>query len=645
MTALAGLCRFDGQPDAAECCTRMLEAQKVYGPHQSAQWSNGSVALGRCLMRVLPEDIYDREPLIGGDGRYVLVADVRLDNRDELIEVLRIPTLQARVLCDGAILLAAIERWQDSCFEHLLGDYAFAAWDGAERRLLLARDPLGQRPLHYHRGDKFFAFASMPKGLHALREVPYAPDEERVSEFLALLPDTGSQSFFVGIERVEPGQVVTVTASCISKRRHWQPGRKRITLPQPEDYSEMLRDLLDKAVSCRLRGVGDVGASLSGGYDSGAVVTTAARLLAPSGRRVIAFTCVPREGYDGPVPHNRIIDERDYAAATAALYPNIEHVVVRNEGSSPLADLDRMFFLCDQPVRGLCSTGWARSFRNAVRKRKLGVFLTGNAGNLSLSYDGMELLPELFRSGRWVRLWSEASALVALRRLRWRSILAYTFGPWCPPALWWWLYRIGRINAMQWRDYVAIHPHRLDELNLPARAKARNHDLSYRPWKDGLALRHQALRLNDPGNSNKAALAALQIDYRDPTADVRLLEFCFSVPTEQYLRDGIPRALARRALADRLPKQVLEETRSGLQIADWHEDLRIARNEIEDELDRLDACPAASAALDLPRLRRLTENWPNYGWERSKVLVHYRYALLRAIGVGHFLRRATGSNR
>ena len=148
-----------------------------------------------------------------------------------------------------------------------------------------------------------------------------------------------------------------------------------------------------------------------------------------------------------------------------------------------------------------------------------------------------------------------------------------------------------------------------------------------------------------PAITNKGGLGGLQVDYRDPTADVRLLEFCLAVPTEQFLRDGMPRALARRALADRLPKQVLEETRTGLQVADWHEDLTAARDGVVDELDRLEACPAAAAALDLPRLRRLTENWPSGGWERGEVLVHYRYALLRAIAVGHFLRRATGSNR
>src|SRR5437867_3007524 len=108
MTALAGLWRRDGRPDATDGCARILASQKLYGPHHCAQWSSGDVALGRQLMRTLPEDKFDRQPLTGGEGRYVLVADIRLDNRDDLIEALRIPAPQAPSLCDAAILLAAI---------------------------------------------------------------------------------------------------------------------------------------------------------------------------------------------------------------------------------------------------------------------------------------------------------------------------------------------------------------------------------------------------------------------------------------------------------------------------------------------------------------------------------------------------------
>ena len=80
MTALAGLWRFDGRPDAADGCARMLSAQRLYGSHAVAQWSDGGFSLGRQLHRILPEDVFDRQPLIGGNGRYVVAADIRLDN-------------------------------------------------------------------------------------------------------------------------------------------------------------------------------------------------------------------------------------------------------------------------------------------------------------------------------------------------------------------------------------------------------------------------------------------------------------------------------------------------------------------------------------------------------------------------------------
>ncbi len=228
--------------------------------------------------------------------------------------------------------------------------------------------------------------------------------------------------------------------------------------------------------------------------------------------------------------------------------------------------------------------------------------------------------------------------------MRWRGIFAKTLGPWCPSPLWVAINKIANGYAYEIGDYAAISPRRLAELDLPSRAKKHGLDLVYRPWKDGFAMRVWALQRVDPGNYRKAGLGGWQIDHRDPTADVRLLEFCLSTPTEQFLHDGIPRALARRALADRLPKRVLEKSRRGLQSADWHEDLTAARDGVMEELDRLQSCPAANVALDLPRLKQLAEKWPSGGWHRQEVFMPYRYALLRAISVGHFLRRTAGSN-
>ena len=339
-------------------------------------------------------------------------------------------------------------------------------------------------------------------------DVPYAPDEERIAEFLVLMPESGSRTFFQGIERVEPGHVVTITAAGVTARRHWEPKRQTIKLASADEYAEALRHHLDEAVRCRLRGANDVGAHLSGGFDSSAVAATAARLLAPSGGRVFAFTAVPREGYDGPNPRNRFVDEGPLAAATAAMYPNMEHVLVRSENRSPLDDLDRAFLLTDRPALNACNIGWGYAINDAARERKLSVLLTGQMGNMTISYSGLQLLPELIRSGRWVRWWREARALVAPGKMRWRGALVQSFGPWIPAPAWTWLNRVATGSAYDVLDYTAVNPSRLAELDLPdARANAISIS-AYRPWKDGVAMRLWVMRRGDLATITRRPWAA-----------------------------------------------------------------------------------------------------------------------------------------
>lgn len=645
MSAIAGIWDFRGGRDVEDDCGRMLAAQQIYGRDGERAWAAGGVALGWRLTRLLPEDVFDTQPLAGGESPFVLVADLRLDNREDLADELRLPPARSRTLCDAALLLAAFERWDEACCDHLVGDYAFALWDPRAHRLVLARDMMGARPLHYHRGEGFFAFASMPTGLHALADVPRLPDEEQIAEFLANLPEAGARSFFQGIERVLPGHVVTVTGAGLRARRHWRWRGRKLALRSAADYVEGLRHHLDQAVQSQLRGAdGRVGSHLSSGFDSTAVTTSAARLLAPSGGSVVAFTAAPRAGYDLPLPPGRLGDEGPLAAASAAMHANIEHVVVRSGHRSPFDTLDRDFLLYERPVLNLCNSVWWHAISDAARSRGIGVLLTASFGNMTLSYAGSELLAELLRAGQWGTWVRNVAAVVRRRHWRLRGALLASFAPFLPLPLWQLLSRayfgLGGVE-----QYSAIRPARFAELDMRSRAGAAGWDLSDRPWRDGVAMRLLGLSWTDAiASQNKGALGGWGIDVRDPTADRRLVEFCLSTPTEQFFHDGTPRALVRAALADRAPREVLHEARRGLQAADWHEGLTAGRSQLIEEIARLEQTPAAARALDLARLRRLAETWPADGWEQAETIMQYRSALLRGVSVGHFLRRSSGSN-
>lgn len=643
MTAIAGYWSLDHCPGAAAQCERMLKSQQIYGPQPPAVAGDGAIALGQRLFGVAPGDRGRQKVAAGADGATLLVADARLDNREELCQALGIPAAEGRALADSAIILRALERWDQAAVERLQGDFAFAFWDSRRQRLLLARDFMGQQPLHYARRDGFFAFASMPKGLHALPEIPSVPDREAVASFLALIPEDGSETFFQGVDKVRAGEIVTVTRDGLSATRWWQPPLEPLRLKGPDDYAEALREHLDRAVAVRLRGAESaVAAHLSGGLDSSVVAATAARLMSATGGRVTAFTGTPREGYDSSEVKNAFCDESPYAAEVAAMYPNMDHLIVRN-GGSPIADLDRFFFVYERPVLNLCNTVWMHKIMDVARERGLKVLLSGARGNMSFSYDGMPLLTQLLSSGRLLRLAQESLALVR-NGTRVGSVAAQTLGPFVPVPLWQAISRM-RGKGRKLTDYTAISADAVQAFRVAERAADRGLDFSYRPRRDPLETRLWALRRTDTGNYNKGYLAGWGIDVRDPTADRRLIEFCLTVPADQYLRQGTRRALARTAFADRLPAKIVNETRKGYQAADWHEGLAGARDELTRELGRIEACEEAGSTVNHAMMRGLAETMPEGGWHKPATTEKYRLSLLRGVSAGHFIRKAAGSNQ
>ncbi len=631
MTAIAGFWSCEGRFDPVGPCQAAISAQSVYGTRQSAARLDDFAAAAR-LHPLLPEDENDRQPLVGGDGRLLLVADVRLDNRSELAAALGIGPGETASLADSALLLLAVERWGEAAAERLLGDFAFACFDSAEGKLLLARDPLGQRPLFWHRGRGFVAFASMPAGLLALDSIPRRADEGNLIRFLGSLPRRGPESFYDGIERVEPGHVVTVTRAGTSRRRYWRPRRDELRLKRFDDYVDAYRCELDAAVGRRLRGAGPlVAAHLSGGWDSNAVAATAARLVAGSGARILAFTHVPR-GDPGGAPSNRFADEGALAAATARLHANIDHVAIPSSEGSPIAALDSYAALFGRPVFNLCNHVWLSEIRAAARAAGARVLLSGEIGNWTISAAPNSLLADFLREGRLLA-WSKAArGLVRVGRARWRGVAASSFGPWLPDLLW---RRIsGLASGPDAWSTNPVHP------RLRAQVAGERESSRVGRARNTFDDAADALMEMDWGEHRKGILGGWGIDKRDPTADARLIDFCLSLPLDMLSKNGERRPLARAALADRVAPAVLDERRKGYQSVDWHVGLSRDRGSAVRLLEAMAADPTASRLIDVERLSELVRHWPDGGWENPRIVGDYRIGLLKGLTAGHFILAA-----
>ncbi len=629
MTALAGVWRRDGGDGAALACRRMLGAQSAFARARPVVVEADDLALGLALFPTLPQD----DPAAGPEaleGGGWLVADVRIDNREEVEADLGLGPAGRRAR-DAALMARAWERWGEGLLTRVEGDFALALWDGRARRLWLARDAFGRRPLHVKLERGCVAFASMPVGLIAARDAPLELDEAHLAAFLALEPEAGPGSVFAGIERVEPGETLIVETGGARRARWYAPRRAEVRLEDPQAQAEALRGHLDRAVAARLRGAGaGVGAHLSSGWDSAAVAVTAARLMAPDGGRVTAFTAAPAADWAAGDPDAwRHADESVMAARVAAGEANIDHVVVRGEGRSPLDALDRDGALLGRPVPNPCNQVWIDAINAAARARGVRVLLSGDFGNFALTDSGDDWLGDLAARGLWLTWLRTALAALRAKSLTPAGLAAMTFGG----------RRGSFVRAVRWLKGDPVPAPGAHLALAPAHRRRPSP-----PRPSAFERRLGAATHVDRGPLHKLALGAYGVDWRDPLTDRRLVEFCLNSPREWVFEAGRPRALARRALADRLPACVLDLKTRGYQGADWHLGLEAARGELGQELDRLAATPLASRLIDLPRLRRLVRDWPDGGWSRPRVVAEYRLALLRAVSVGRFIRTSLGRN-
>ncbi len=640
MSAIGAIFRFDDRPLDGDHLRRMLDAMRDWGPDPGS-WlgaPDAPVALGCRLAPVTPEDAFDRQPLTSADGQVRLVADARIDNRAELAAGLGIRADRARTLPDSAFILAAWEAWGRDCCRHLLGDFAFLLWDARQRLLFGARDHVGRRVLFFHRSHRLLAVASTPHAVVALPEIPARLDEDRVADFLVLLDDA-DRTFFEGVRRVPAGHTLLADAGGLRFERFWQPDpERRLVLGSDRAYVEGFLEVFGRAVEARLRAAGRIGVSMSGGMDSTAVAAVAARQLRERGQRLAVWHSAPRQGFSAKIKQGWTNDETWAVRAVAGLHDNMDLEIQRPDGATPVDRLDAMFRAIGAPVRNPISIPWVTRIYESAQRAGAGVLLTGQRGNVTVSYSGYRSLRDLAREGHWLTVWRELRALSERRGQRLRDNLRdHVVLPLLPEPLgrlWW--RRQGPRAKFIWDDAAsAIRTAFAQERRVQDRAQATAYDEWSRTRAGGLELR---ARMSVPGDAmdvTHGLRSYLGVETRDPTGDPRVVDYCLAIPGTQYLRSGIDRYLIRRAMAGFLPPEVLEKRERGRQASDWFEQMQPNQALYRAEVERIEQSETARRCLDTARLRALVDNWPQpFGPDH---LHDYSMVFLRGISMGRFI--------
>ncbi|HEY9875190.1 MAG TPA: lasso peptide isopeptide bond-forming cyclase, partial [Candidatus Obscuribacterales bacterium] len=281
MSAIAGIYYLDNRTVDPADLKRMVDILAHRGSDGCNIWSEGSIGFGHRMLWTTPESLLETLPLVNDTGEIVITADARIDNRDELIAVLKISDRPVEKITDSQLILSAYEQWGENCPEQLVGDFAFAIWDRRKQVLFCARDHFGVKPFYYYSSGQSFIFATEIKALLCLPDVPRRLNEVKVADYLASPTDDTAITFYKEIFRLPPAHRLTVSHEGITLQSYWSldPSRE-LRLGSDEEYASAFRKLFTEAVRCRLRSAFPVGSMLSGGLDSSSITCVARQLLA-----------------------------------------------------------------------------------------------------------------------------------------------------------------------------------------------------------------------------------------------------------------------------------------------------------------------------------------------------------------------------
>lgn len=589
---MSGFCvvvDFSGAPVDSAALESMARAASRCGPDGKVYRTTGAVGLCHLALHATAESTRERQPLRSTDGSIHLVADIRLDNRQELIDRLRADgTLTQDDPGDAELLLAAYDRWDDDCPRHLLGDFAFVLWDGKRQRVFGACDPLGVKPLHYTRTGSLLCLASEAQQVLRHPAVPCQIDEIAVGDYLLDLSPDPDRTLFHHVRRLPPAHRLVASRSGEKIERYWvlDPDARTV-YRRDEDYAAHFLELFQRAVGDRLRTqAGSVGILMSGGLDSTSVAAVASRCLPKNGSlRLFAASFL--------FERLRECDEEPFIRAVAtSLGIEVETVCA-----------DRFPVLGERPALEAPSLAWDGCFREALRKirnRGARVLLTGFAGDDLMTGSPLVYADRLRRGD--LRALFEIVGHAASQRRGWRGILYHHLAqPLLPPAANDAILRLsGRFRRPELPDWIdADFARRTDlaaRINPPA--ARRSADAARRELYEYF---HQS-PWNNSAPWYEQHAAANGIEVRHPFLDRRLVELLVSIPPSRLYRVDLSKPLLRESMAGLLPDAVrlrTDKTRLGAFL-----DLPLG----QDQRSRIERCLEAPLAeqmgfVDGERLR------------------------------------------
>lgn len=547
MSGICGILHLDHQPIKRELLKQMMLPLVHRGPDRQDLWLDRNIGLGHTLFCTTYESEHEHQPCTL-DGQIFIAADARIDARDELISVLRAKNCTVKNASpDAELILHSYQVWGQDCLKYMLGDFAFAIWDGHKKTLFCARDHFGMKTLYYTRLDNTLIFSNTLDCLRCFPGIDSELNQQAIGDFLlfgSYIWLDKSATLFKNINKVPPAHTLFWNSRNLQLTRYWDIplDTPLLRYRQEKDYLEHFRTILQNAIKDRLR-IDKVVISMSGGMDSSTIAATACEIIRKQSinTKIQAFTAVydrihsDQERYFSGLVGDKLDLSINYFSCDdyKLLNPGIQ-TVEPSEGYTPYCDL-----AMDRKIASLAR-----------------VVLGGDGADNVLSPSKTSLMSMMAEM-------NPLTAIVDFLRLRQQYGIRIPLGT-------------GLMKKFKPKNFT-------DRKNAAT-------DDSYPCWLDadfearlGLKERWQEMEMWQPSSLHRRhpeshyslvfpewspkheyihnSIDFSPVEYRDPFMDLRLINFVHSLPVYPWLRN---KYLLRQAMCKDLPSEVIKRPKTAL---------------------------------------------------------------------------------
>jgi len=531
MSGICGIIRLDGKAVAKEEIQAMLDAMQNRGSDAEMIRVDGNVGFGHKMLWTTPESLHETQPFLSKDGSLILTADARIDNREELFDLLEITVSLSAIITDAELILEAYKKWDKRCVEFIRGDFSFAIWDTIHKNFFSARDRIGLKPFNYFLNRELLVFSSEIPSIFSFPGIQKDENTSAIKTYLHHLAIPADETFYKGIKRLPASSRLSLDTKkgIINCDRYWFPEKIKInTSITKDDAIKEFSHLFKQAVKANMRSAYPIAFEVSGGLDSSSVLCLGETIA--SEQPIVPYTL-----YYAGLPCNEI----DYIKSIEDDKKiSILKIDITQFDYKEKYTLDYLFSYSGAwPAGGPWVEHLAKN--TILRKKNTRVVLTGLGGDEVLS-SSFQYLHDYKKLRKYGVIFREIKCMKRSFLFRLRLLASLFLHPRLKKIL---KILVRRGKSLQDEDFPYLREivEQKDVTNYAYEntMSVLSTDISY--WAD----------MNPTQLSGKD-----NIEYRHPFYDTRLVEFLFSLPPEYRNACGISKSILRTSMKSTLPEKI-----------------------------------------------------------------------------------------